>query len=159
MTCIAGRWQAKGCVVRICRSVVIWRVAAGAGIRGVGVIALMAGSTIVCNGCMGAGKRIYSGMVEIRWCPCCLRMTGFAGVGEVRSQMVRICRLIILIRMATKALVRTVCVISLMAGGTIIGNWQVGAGNDVITVVDRKSCRFPSCQGGMTGGAVGRDIF
>ena len=85
-------------------------------------------------------------------------MAGLAGRRELRSNMVWICCLIVLCRMAAETDIRGIVVISVMTGCTFICDRDMSTRKDVIVIVDRESGRGPSGVGRMTGLAFLRDI-
>jgi len=142
-------------MIRVGRSVEICQVTSYAGIGGIDIATLVAGKAIICNGRMCPGQRVNIVVIKVGWSPCRLRMTGFAGCGEIGGNVVRIGRLVIFISMANKACPRQIGIISVMTGGTIIGNGNVCTGQYIVIIVDREGGRFPArlrCMTGFAGG-------
>ena len=102
MTRFTGGWK-LGCSMRWIGSlVVVIQVTSDAGIGGIDITPLMAGKAIGSDGGMCPGEGVNIVMIEVGWNPCGLRMTCFAGGGEVGRDMVWIGRLVVLVGMAPK---------------------------------------------------------
>lgn len=75
--------------------------------------------------------------------PCRLRMAVGTGCRELGCSMWRVIRLVIIILMASDTGIGRGIVIAVMAHCAIIGNCHMGAGQDVVIVVDRECGRGP----------------
>ena len=122
-----------------------------AGIRSICVVALVTGEAIIGNGSMSSSQRVNRAVVKSRGTPGSLRMTGFAGGGELRGNMIRIRGLIVLCHMTTIADICSVVVISFVAAVTVISNLHMGSLQDKIIVVNGECGRLPVRQGSMAG--------
>ena len=76
-------------------------------------------------------------------------MAILAGGRELGGNVVRICRLVISLRMAAKARVRGGVVIACMARKAVFRNQGMGPGQQVIIIVYGKASRYPLGLGGM----------
>ena len=92
------------------------------GIGRIGIVAVMAGITIIGNGLVRTCKRIDGIMVESGWCPGRLGVAGGTIGWELRSLVVGGGSGIVFRCMATGASVGRVVVIAVVASSTIIGN-------------------------------------
>ena len=89
-------------MIRIGRLVIICLMTSNACIGGIDIITLVTRKAIAGNGGMCTGQRVNIVMIECRGTPCALRMTGFTGSRELRRNVIRVCRLIVLSGMAAK---------------------------------------------------------
>lgn len=129
-----------------------------AGIGGIDITPLMAGKAIGSDGGMGPGEGVNIVMIEVGWSPCGLRMTCFAGGGEVGGDMVWIGRLVVLVGMAPQTYFRRVGVIPIVAGCTIVFNGNMGACQYIVIVVNWEGGWLPSRKCCMTCFACVRNI-
>ena len=158
MTGLAGGREVGGNMIRVGCGVEICQVTSYAGVGSIDIATLMAGKAIIGNGRMGPGQRVNIVVIKIGRSPGSLRMTGFAGCGKIRGNVVGICRLVIFISMANKACPGQIGIIPVMTGGTFIGNGNVCTGQYIVIIVDREGGRFPAWLRCMTGFAVGWDV-
>ena len=87
-----------------------------------------------------------------------MRMTCFAGGGEVGGDMVWIGRLVVLVGMAPQTYFRRVGVIPIVAGCTIVFNGNMGACQYIVIVVNWEGGWLPSRKCCMTCFASSRNI-
>ena len=144
----------QGAVVGIVCLVVIGRMAAGAGIRCVVVVAVVANIAVVRDGGVRSGQRVKTIVVHGRWHPCRFAVAGSAVRRELLCNVVGIGRLVVIGRMASRAGVRRVVVVAVVTGSAVVGNHRVRSVQRVIVVVDGKTGRFPA-GGGMAGRTIG----
>ena len=102
--------------------IVIADMAARTGIRGVSIIAVVADITIIRNGGMGSRERIKTVVVEGRRNPGRFAVAGGAVRGKLLRDVVGIGCLVVIPDMTARAGIRGVIIISVMAGGAVIGN-------------------------------------
>ena len=144
-------------MARVGGLVVVGDVAAGAGIGRVVVIAVVAGSAIIGNGCVRSGQRVKTAVIESRRYPGRFGMAGGAIRRELRRHVVGIGGLVVVGDVTAGAGVRRVVVIAVVAGSAIIRYARMRAVQGIIVVVNGESGRFPAgCS--MATGAVRRDI-
>ena len=135
--------------------VVIVLVTANTGARSIVIAVCMALGTIACNGGMCAGERVSVVVIERRRRPGRLGMAGFAGSCKLCGYMVWVSSLCEICRMATIACTWRINIITLVAGCTFIGNWNMGTSYYIIIVVGSKCCWTPSWIGCMANCAIG----
>lgn len=114
----AIRRQVQGNVVGVGTRVVIRCMTARAGVRRVGIIAVVTGVTIVGDGNMRSGKRIIYTMVKRGRHPGRLAVASGAIGRELRSRVVRIRGRIVIRRVTAKAVGRRIVVIPVVTRGT-----------------------------------------
>ena len=131
-------------MVRVCRSVVVRSMAAGAGVGRVGVISLVAGKTIARDGCMSPGKGIYRCMIEGRWYPSSRGMTGLACSREVGRDMVWVGGRVVFRNVAACAGIGRVHIASLVTFGAIGCDGRMGTGKRIHVIVVEVR-RGPGC--------------
>ncbi len=158
MASVAGSWKLGCRMRRIVCLVVVDQVTTDAGIGGIDITPLMACKAIGSDGGMCPGEGINSVMIEVGWNPCGLRMTCFAGRGEVGGYVVWIGRLVVLVGMATQTCFRRVGVISIVTGCTIVFNGNMRACQYIVIVVNWEGGWLPSGDRCMTGFAYSRNI-
>ena len=132
---VCGKLERRMAGVR--RLGIICRMAAEAGVRGIVVIAVVAGGTVVGNGCVRTIKRIIVVVDgESRRHP--IRrggMTRSAIRREIQRQVVRIGALVVIRRMATCTGIWRIGIIPVVAGHTIIRDGHVRPGERVDCIV------------------------
>lgn len=131
-------------MARVGAGIVIRLVAARTRIRGIGIIAVVAGIAIVRNRNMRSGKRINGAVVERRWRPGTFAVTTFTAGRKLIRRMVGVkgCGIIGLVAAHTG--IGRIVVIPVVASCTIIGNRSMGAIQRVIITVDGKSGGCPA---------------
>ena len=144
------------CMVRIGRLVIVGRVAAGTGIRGVVVVAVVTSGTLVGNGCVRPIQLVII-VVDGE----CSRLPAGSGVATCTIRrysecgMARIGALIVIRRMATRAIGRGAGIsgcVAIDAGGRL-----VRPGQREISIVVIESGAYISCRvAGKTGRTVVR---
>ena len=132
------RWEAGAGMVRVVGLVVITRVATKTGVWCIVVISVMAGITVIGNSRVCADNRIETIVIKGRRNPGVFRMATLAIRRELRRRVVWIRRLIVGRSVTTKAGIRRIVVISVVAGHTLIGNDGVCPVQLVIIVVNVK---------------------
>ncbi len=157
MAGFAIRRDGQSYVVRVGALVVIRRMTARASVRGIGVIAVVTGVTVVCDSGMRACERVKTVVVEVRRRPGCLAVTGGAIRGELRCGVVRGGGLIVVVNMTACASIRRVGVVPVVAGSAIVRNGGVCTVQRVKTVVVKRRWR----PGGfaVAGGAIRGELL
>ena len=146
------------CVVGIGRLVVIRRMASRAGVRRVVVVAVVTGSAVVGNHRVRSVQRVI-GVVNGE-CGRVPAIGGMAGrtIGRYgQRNVVRIGRLVVIRRMASRAGIRCVVVVAVVANIAVVRDGGVRSGQRVKTIVvhgRRHPCRFA-----VAGGAVRRELL
>jgi hypothetical protein len=136
--------------------VVIILMAADTGIRGCGIIPIMA--LVAGCGNMCAGK----GPVSIMDCECSRFPSGNrsmaigTGSRNPRSLVIRICRGSIVSLVAANTGIYSRGIIAVMA--LVAGSSDMGAGQGIVSIVDREGGRFPARVGCMAIGTGVRDV-
>ncbi len=102
--------------------VVVKRMTGLAGIGRVGIIAVVAGITIIGDGLVRPSERVYRIVVKSGGYPGCFRVAGSTVQRELRSLVVGIGGGIVLRRMATGTGIGRIVVIAVVADRTITGN-------------------------------------
>ena len=147
-----------GFMVRIRRLVEIGQVAAYTSVRGIAVVAVVAGGTVIGNGRVRTIERIVVVVVG----KSCRRPAGLGGVAartvvaEAQRHVVGVAGLVKISRMAACTGIRRVVVVPVVTGSTLVGNNGVPACEGV-KVVMVKSGRYP-CRLRVTILAVGREL-
>ena len=88
--------------------------------------------------CQWEGRVI---MIEISWCPSRFSMADDAIRREQGACMIWICGRIEIIQVAAYAGIRSVIVVTVVAGGAVIGDERVSAIERIVLIVLRESCR------------------
>ena len=96
MTLITFHRYTQCLVIGIHTLTIIFRMAARTGVRGVGIIALVTGITIIGNRNMCSRKWIEAVVIKGGWSPGILSMTAFAIGWELRCGVVRIIGLVVI---------------------------------------------------------------
>lgn len=146
--------QPERLVVRVDGSGIVLCVAPVAGVRGVVVIAVVAGHAVVFNGLVGSGQRVVGVVVERGRCPCTFGVTASTVGRELGGLVVRIRGLVIIIDMAAGASIGRIVVIAVVASCTIVGDSGMSAIEGIVAVVAIKSSGAPSGLGSMAGCTV-----
>jgi len=143
---VAIRRNAYRDVIWIRRLVIGLLMTSIAGIWCGGIIPVMAGIAVVCNGGMGAGKRIVVAMDgECGRCPSRIgRVACFAGIWNADGDVVRIGRLVIIAFMAAKAAIGCGGIIPVMTGIAVICNGGMRTGKRVVVAMDGECGRRPT---------------
>ena len=126
-------WELLGYVIRIsslCKIIIVTTIAC---VRGIVVVTIMAGSTVVGNGRMRSEQLVIVIVYgECGRCPSRIgSVAGFAGSWYIQRDVVRIDALVIISLMASRTCIGCIVVIALMAiitrGGQVCpGQWPVG---------------------------------
>ena len=119
-------------------------MATRAGIGRVGVIAVVAGVAVIGDGRVRAGQRVNAVVIKRRRYPSRLAVTNSAVGGELLGGVIGIGRLVVVVGVATRTGVGRVVVVAVVAGGAVVGDGRVGAGQRVIVIVDRELRRLPA---------------
>lgn len=143
MATFAVRGELSSGMVGVGGCIVIAQMAAHAGIRGIGVIAVVAGIAVVGNRDMRPVERIECTVVKRGRRPVAFRMTIRTGGGELGSNVVRIGRRSVVCLMAPCAGIERVVVIAVVASRTIVGNGCMRPVQRIIVVVDGEGRRIP----------------
>ena len=118
----AIRRNGQGHVVRVGALVVIRRMAACAGVRRVCIIAVVTNITIIRDGGMRSRERIKTIVVQCRRYPGRFAVAAGAVRRELLGGVVGVGCLVVIADMATRAGIRGVIVIPIVAGDAVIGN-------------------------------------
>ena len=134
----AGGRDADACMVWVGGGIIIGQVASFAGIRGGGIVALVAAGTIGCDGRMRAGKRVIVAMngEGCRFPARCSGMAGSAVGGNIFSDVVRIGRLVVVRGMTAIANRRSSCIAVCMAFDAFQGGMGAGERETRVGVVE-----------------------
>lgn len=144
MAHVAIRRQAKGDVAWVRTAVVIGLMAAHTGIRGIGIIPVVAGFTIVGNWDMGTRERINRAVVKRSRHPGIFTVTAFTGRRKLCGSVVRIGCRIVIAQVAACTSIWRIRIIAVVTGRTIVRNWNVRTVQNIIIVVNRERCGIPS---------------
>jgi len=150
----AVRWQAKISMVWVGCCVVVVRMTSGAGVRRIGIIAVVTSVTVVCNRDMSARHDEVLVVIEGTWCPTAFTVAGGAIRWEVGGSVVWIGGTVVVIQVASDTGVRRIVVITVVAGRTVVGDGSVSAIQLIVVVVNIESCGLPSWLGGVAAFAV-----
>ena len=122
MAILASRRKSGRSVIRVVRLVVFRLVATDAGIWGIIIVSVMAGIAIVGNGSVGTVQGIKTVVVEGRRYPGRFAVAAGAVCGQLLRDVVGVGRLVVIADMASRAGIRGVIIIPVMAGCAVIGN-------------------------------------
>ncbi len=142
-------------MVRVQALVVIRRMAARTGVRGIGVIAVVAGDTVIRDRHVRSSEGIDCLVIKRRRRPGCFRVASRAIGRELIGGVVGVCGLVELRRMATGAGVRRIVVITVVAGCAIVSDGRVRTIQSIKIIVDGKGRRRPTGSGGVARRAIG----
>lgn len=154
MTHGAVRRQSQGYVIGVDRPIIIRGMTTRTSVRGIVVISMVTGVTIVGNGNMGPGEWINRIVIKDRRRPGCFTMTGSTIRRELLRYMVWIQGSIVIRLVATYAGVGRVVIIPVMTGSAIIGNACMRSIQSVIVVVNRESSWRPTSIRGVAHGTI-----
>ena len=85
-------------------------------------------------------------------------MTGGTFGRELRCRVVRTSCLVIIGGMTARTGIWCIGIITVMTTFAIIGDSRMRAVQSIVIIVNRETCRFPTCRSGMANGTIGRDI-
>ena len=148
-------WQVQDRMFRVQTRVVVWQMASIAGIRGIIVIALVAGITIVGYRNMRSGKRINGIVVKRRGYPGRFAVALRTIDGKLLGNVIGRSSLHIIIIMASITSIWRVIIIPVVTHRAIICNGSVGPIQCIKGIVNRKCGRRPAGCRGMALGTIG----
>jgi hypothetical protein len=135
------RWELGRCVVRIGRSRVIRIVATIAGIRRIGIIAVVTSVAIVGNRHVRAYEWVNRIVIKSRWRPGGLCVASGALRWELGRCVVRIGRSRVIRIVATIAGIWGICIVTVVTSVAIIGNGHVRAYEWINRIVVKRRWR------------------
>ena len=144
-------------MVGVRAGIVIRHVAAVAGVRRIGVIAVMTGIAIVGNGNVASRKRIHGTMIKSSGRPGIYTVTSLASGRKTRSGVIRISRRIVVGRVTPEAGGRRVVVIAVRVAFVATGA-GMRARERPVRIVHREGGGRPVRRGGVARRAVGRQV-
>ena len=145
-------------MVRIAGLEIIVVMAAIAGIRRADVVALVAGVTVIGNLRVRSSNGINGIVVKHRRRPGRFRVAGGTIRRQLSGYVIGVRRRVVIIGMTAVTSIRRVVVIAVVAGSAVIGDSRMCPVQRVKSIVNRETCRFPTCRSGMANGTIGRDI-
>ena len=143
MAAFAIRGELSSGMVGVSRRIVIAQVATDAGVWGIGIVAVVAGVTVVGNRNMRPVERIKCIVIERRRRPVAFRMAICASRRELGGEVVWIGSRIVVCLMATRTGIGCIVVIAVVASRTVVGNRNMRPIQSIIVVVNREGRRIP----------------
>ena len=137
-------------------AVIIGLMATHASIRGIGIIAVVAGLAIVGDWNMRSGERVNDAVVKCGRNPRAFTVAAFTARGKLDSNVIWIGRSIVVGLVATHTGIRRIGVIAIVTSRAVIRNRSVRPIQSIKIVVDGEGCRIPVRIGGMAHVAIQR---
>ena len=130
-------------------AVIIGLMATHASIRGIGIIAVVAGLAIVGDWNMRSGERIDGAVVKRGRCPGAFAVTTLTIGWKLAGSVIGVSRCGIIGLVATHTGIGRIGVIAIVTSRTVVGNRSVRSIQSIKIVVDWERRRIPSGRSGM----------